>query len=113
MRLDKFRVCKYCNTHLIHYISKIIRHSYEYHNWRKKVFEKDNYTCQKCGSHGGILNAHHIVYLSDIIRDNKIEFYNNKIRCDLLWNLTNEITLCKKCHTEVHTGVRNGNTKKK
>jgi len=32
----------------------------KYYNWRKKVFERDNHTCQKCGLVGGKLIAHHI-----------------------------------------------------
>jgi len=32
----------------------------EYIDWRKSVFERDDYTCCECGKQGGTLNAHHI-----------------------------------------------------
>lgn len=34
--------------------------SYEHVAWRKAVFERDNYTCRRCGDRGGYLEAHHI-----------------------------------------------------
>jgi len=33
---------------------------YRYTEWRNKVFERDNYTCQVCFIKGGCLEAHHI-----------------------------------------------------
>ena len=61
----------------------------EYTEWRKAVYERDNYACQKCGdSSGGNLNAHHILGYAD-----------NKEERTLL---SNGITLCKKCHKNYH-----------
>lgn len=62
-----------------------IRGRVEYFDWRKSVFERDNYTCQCCGQHGGKLNAHHIMNFSD-----------NE---DLRFNVDNGITLCFNCHS--------------
>lgn len=64
------------------------RNSSEYAQWRKKVFERDGYTCQMCGVKGGVLNAHHIKKYS--------EFPN------LRYDLDNGVTLCKGCHRKVH-----------
>ena len=63
-----------------------IRHSYEYKQWRSKVFERDNYTCQCCLKRGGHnLQAHH-----------KENFSSNK---DLRFDIDNGVTLCSNCHS--------------
>lgn len=65
-----------------------IRNSKEYKEWRKSVFERDNFTCIKCKTIGWILNAHHIEHFS-----------KNK---DLRFDIDNWITLCKDCHINIH-----------
>jgi len=65
-----------------------IMYSIEYANWRKSVFERDNYTCRECGIRGGGLNAHYILPY----RDWK----------DLALNPKNGITLCESCHRETY-----------
>lgn len=55
-----------------------------YANWRSKVFERDNHTCQGCGERGGYLEAHHIKSWS---RFPKLRF-----------KVGNGLALCKKCH---------------
>lgn len=63
------------------------RNSEDAVNWRNKIFERDNYKCQICGS-GGKIQAHHIKQWSDDI-DNR--FVAN-----------NGITLCIDCHAKQH-----------
>ena len=65
-----------------------------YSEWRKAVFERDNYTCQSCGKHGGTLNAHHI----------KPYAKYEKLRTDI----DNGTTLCLDCHRKIHRRERNG-----
>lgn len=63
--------------------------------WRKKVYERDGYTCQKCYSTEK-LHAHHIVPW----RENK----------DLRFELSNGITYCASCHISIEkTGKRSWN----
>ena len=60
----------------------------EYYEWRKQVYERDNYTCQECGERGGKLNAHHIK--------------SWRKHADLRFTISNGITLCEKCHKKKH-----------
>lgn len=60
---------------------------YQYSQWRKAIFERDNYTCQQCGKCGGRLNAHHIK-----------EWKNFP---ELRYALENGITLCATCHKKI------------
>lgn len=60
----------------------------EYGIWRRNVFKRDKYTCQCCGVRNTYIQAHHILNYS--------EHYN------LQHDITNGITLCRKCHNEFH-----------
>ena len=65
-----------------------IRMSLEYKLWRKAVFLRDNFTCQKHKIRGGKLVAHHINNFSDFM--------------ELRLALDNGITLSEKAHREFH-----------
>jgi len=71
--------------------------------WVQDVFARDNYTCRRCGERGGRLQAHHLIELSKIIINNDIETIEDISGCDLLFDLSNGICLCEKCHRWVHT----------
>lgn len=73
----------------------------KYLDWRKSIFERDNYTCQECGSrscknHGVILQAHHKIPFYEIFEDEK-----------LLYSLDNGITLCLSCHRKTDSYGKN------
>lgn len=70
----------------------------EYRNWRKAVYERDNYTCQSCFKRGGRLDCHHIEALSHILNKNNIKTPEDAVLCTILWDLNNGLTLCRKCH---------------
>ncbi len=69
--------------------NNIIRSSLEYKDWRKSVFERDNYTCQFCNQVGGKLNADHIKPFA--------------LFPDLRLDIDNGRTLCKDCHRKTDT----------
>lgn len=89
-------------THLI------IRGSIQYSKWRNEIFKRDNFACQKCGNNtSGELNAHHIKKFSAILNDIKQKFPLFPIidiskNINDLWNISNGVTLCKKCHKKEH-----------
>jgi 5-methylcytosine-specific restriction endonuclease McrA len=67
------------------------KEQYEHPNWRRKsneILERDDYTCRCCKSKTIQLNAHHLYYEKGL----------------LIWEYENEaiVTLCKKCHSEIH-----------
>lgn len=70
-------------------VNRKVRGSLEYQLWRKSVFERDNWTCQKCGKHGGYIHAHHKKPFS------KYPEFRTSIE--------NGITLCVKCHRAIHS----------
>lgn len=69
-----------------------------YNTWKRKVLERDNYTCQKCNKKEH-LAAHHI------------ENYSEKE--ELRTDINNGITLCVECHKEFHKEFGNKNNNKK
>jgi len=88
----------------------LIRGLEEYTNWRKEVFKRDNYICQKCKSKGN-LEAHHCIksfsvifseFLKEYDQFSPIEDKETLIRLATkyksFWDLSNGKTLCKDCH---------------
>lgn len=66
-----------------------IRSSARYRQWRRQVFERDNFTCQECGQKGGTLNADHIKRFADFP--------------ELRFEISNGRTLCESCHRQTTT----------
>ncbi len=61
-----------------------IRNSFKYKTWRRKVFKRDDYTCQECGARGVYIEAHHIRSFAEFAK--------------LRFKVSNGITFCLKCH---------------
>jgi 5-methylcytosine-specific restriction endonuclease McrA len=71
---------------------KIAMGRFEYQDWRKAVFGRDNYTCQECNASGVYLEADHI-----------------KPWCaypELRYDVGNGRTLCRPCHMKQDTHGR-------
>lgn len=65
-----------------------IRNSRKMKEWKKAIFERDNYTCQKTGCKKEKLIAHHIKNFSQY--------------SELRFSISNGITLSKESHEEFH-----------
>lgn len=70
-------------------INGLIRKSAEYKDWREKVFKRDDFTCQMCGSRKGDKHADHIKPFS--------------LFPELRFDVSNGRTLCKPCHRKTDT----------
>lgn len=71
----------------------LFRQQMNYKDWRRAVFERDDYTCQFCGGKGARIEADHIKPFA--------------IFPDLRLELSNGRTLCKPCHRSTDTwGVK-------
>lgn len=79
-------------------LTKSIRGCPKYKEWRSFIFERDDFTCQKCGKRGVYLEAdHYPISFASILNEYKIKTYIEAINCEPLWNASGR-TLCKKCH---------------
>lgn len=81
---------------------KLIRESTKYAEWRQNVFIRDNFTCQKCGSHSN-LEAHHIKPFQELLEEVQkylplYSLYDGAMIYTPLWDIDNGVTLCKSCH---------------
>jgi len=75
-----------------HQLDRLARYSPEAQEWRRLVFERDDYTCQACGIRGGKLEADHIkpwAYFED-----------------LRFELDNGRTLCRGCHDKTKISAK-------
>lgn len=90
-------------------LRKRIENIKQYKDFKQKVRERDNGTCQICDEYG--IEVHHIKKVSDIFYneyfnnfDNIKEFRNSNEYLDFLDKITNPdeaITLCKRCHYKI------------
>lgn len=76
----------------------IIRRLKEMHEWRVKVFIRDNKTCQMCGGMNRKIQADHIKPFCLIVEENSITNVQEALLCEELWSINNGRTLCVDCH---------------
>lgn len=75
--------------------NKLARNSVDNLNWRKAVYERDDYTCLICKKKGGRLTPHHV-----------LAFARYK---EYRFDIDNGRTLCSDCHDRFH--MKYGNKK--
>lgn len=63
-----------------------IRRTSQYEQWRKAVFERDEFTCQVCGNIECYITAHHLKSVAKF--------------SELALDIKNGKTLCEPCHTQ-------------
>jgi hypothetical protein len=89
-------------------LSRLIRNSKMYREWRLEVFKRDGYSCVLCGSSVTNLNIdHYPITFSDIIKKMLAEYgeenaYENSKNYSLFWDISNGRVLCEKCHFVDH-----------
>lgn len=89
-----------------------IRSLLEMRNWRKQVFERDDYICQECKQRGCKLEAHHIKPFTLLFKE-FLQYYSQfspiedketltrlAITWAPFWDTTNGKTLCESCHAK-------------
>ena len=80
---------------------RCVRRCFKYRQWRKEIFERDDFTCVLCGERGGWKEAdHYPKTFSSIFHGNNIETMEGALDCEEFWDTSNGRTLCKKCHNE-------------
>jgi len=94
---------------------KTICKIYQYKLWKKKVKERDKEKCRLCGitekqqieNHVSMigLEVHHVIPIILLIDYHHIRSKEEAKKCKALWDISNGITLCDKCHRIKH-GIR-------
>lgn len=88
--------------------NKKIRLLNENRIWMDSTKERDNYKCVKCQSVDN-LESHHKIELSELLYQNNIKSTDEARLCKKLWDIENGITLCRKCHYDLHGRSQNAN----
>jgi hypothetical protein len=83
-------------------LRKLVQNRPEYWEWRKAVFQKDNYLDWFSGCRGGKLEAHHIIPFSTIIKNNGIKTIEEAMACKELFDISNGVTMLKSNHLAYH-----------
>lgn len=83
-------------------LRKAIRESREMYEWKRKVFERDDYRDYYSGVKGGDLEAHHIIKFEDLLKKYNIKTLDDARNCKELWDVDNGATMRKDIHKAHH-----------
>ena len=78
-------------------IGRRIRNLKVYKEWHYACLERDNYTCQRCGSDKN-LEVHHKIPVGLIIKENNIKNSKEALDYPEFWMLEAGVTYCSDCH---------------
>ena len=81
-------------------LNTAIRRLTEHRRWMDAVVRRDG-KCSTCGTDAD-LEAHHVKPLAEIVSENGVATCEQARQCAALWNLSNGVTLCERCHCERH-----------
>ena len=81
-------------------LNTAVRNLNENRNWQNAIKARDK-KCVVCGSIDN-LESHHIIPLKMLLIKYNIHTAEEARNCAELWDLSNGITLCQKCHYKVH-----------
>lgn len=96
-------------------LSRWIRATNRYKQWRSDVFKRDNWTCQTCGKRGYVEVHHNIRSYSSLVNDfleqnkgldkniDKEKLVRISVDYEPFWDLNNGVSLCKECHSLTDT----------
>ncbi len=79
-----------------------IRNTPQYKKWQYAINKRDKGRCCLCGRVKRNRVAHHIEYLSNIIKRNKIKTIEESIRFGEICDINNGVIMCKTCHNRLH-----------
>lgn len=94
-------------------LTSLIRECYKYHEWRTRVYKRDDFTCVWCGQVGGKIQADHLIPFSKLL-DLMLDKHNAREldkytqleiaqQFEQLWDINNGRTLCQECHSITDT----------
>ncbi|WP_425423194.1 HNH endonuclease [Spirosoma spitsbergense] len=89
---------------------KLIRKTEQYEQWKRAVFIRDRFQCQECGKRNGrkrVIEAHHLIEFSQLVKDNGIQSVEQAVSCPELWEVSNGQTLCGDCHRQTDSYPKN------
>ncbi len=102
-KVQKFRHHVFCDDKCYNEYRRVnakehdsIYKTWQYREWRERVFKRDGYKCRRCGSDYRIC-PHHV--------------YGKTAYPEKIYEINNGVTLCRECHFNAH-GLAEGQTKR-
>lgn len=89
-------------------LAVLLRRTKRYVSWKRAVWKRDCFTCQRCGLgkwSGTAVEAHHLTSFSELIRRSGITTVEEGLFTPSLWRVNNGQTLCRDCHLLAHAPI--------